>query len=74
MILSSQCEENKATITFFVVAKYLDRANLVSRMANAIACFVDLIPLISEKTAFPESKGNSIPEKTCRASSLPGLP
>ena len=51
-----------------LVAKYLDRANLVSRLANAAACFAGLIPFVSEKTAFPESNGNSLPEVTCGAS------
>lgn len=52
----------KTTIKLFLVAKYLDRANLVSRMASATACCMGLVPLGSEKIAFPESKGHSIPE------------
>lgn len=39
---------SKATLKMFLVAKYLDRADLVSRLSNAAACFVGLMPFLSE--------------------------
>ena len=38
----------KAPLKFSLVAKYLDRANLVSRLANATACFMGLIPFVTQ--------------------------
>lgn len=67
-LLSVKEALSKATLKMSLVAKYLDRANLASRLANAAACFVALISFVSEKTAFPESNGNSLPEVTCGAS------
>lgn len=56
---------SKATLEMSLVTKYLDRADLVSRLANAAASFVGLMPFVSEWTAFPESNGKSPPEMTC---------
>ena len=39
---------SKATLTMSLVAKYLDRADFISRLANAAACFVGLMPFVSE--------------------------
>lgn len=62
----------KAPLKFSLVAKYLDRANLVSRLANATACFMGLIPFVSDKIAFPESDAKALPGMTWRASCLSG--